>query len=234
MRRIAVALAVIISLALTVARGEKPAEYLFPKINVLEEDIFIIMLYPPVENLQIDVKTYDGGYSSLVMTNSSLGVRGFPNTMSLIQFLPKSSNANLTITFKSNSTVRMICGALTNNYTYYKPVSDDYYTFSNGILVILPPQALMPPGVFQVTFLINRVSREASKGFIIDLPPLLTLIPIIAIIILIIYIDAYVVVDSYYLSIKEELSKIRKFSLIILILLSILTVYWLLGIMIKF
>lgn len=208
------------------------AEYSFLNVNILEGDLFVMALNPPVENIQVNVKTVEGkGYSSLVITNGSLRIPAFTSRVSLVELIPDSPVTNLTVTFNSNSTVRMLYGILTGNYSYYKQVSSDYYTFSNGIFVILPPQIEMASGVSKITFVLNMFSTQnVESRFRIELPPLAKVLPLALAIVLLVYLNAYILVDSYYISIREELSRARKLGVIIFLGLSALGIYWLVDI----
>lgn len=223
------------AVAITIGDGNV-AEYSFPNTNILEEDLFVMALNPTVENIQVYVQTREGkGYSSLVITNGSLGIPVLTGRVSIVQFITKSPTTNLTVTFNSNSTVKMLYGILTSNYSYYKQISSDYYTFSNGIFVILPPQITMPPGASKITFILNTISmRNGKDGFKIELPPLATVLPSALVIVLLVYLNAYIVVDSYHVSIREELSRARKLGIIIFLGLSALIIYWLVGTTFRF
>jgi len=221
--------------ALALGNGDV-AEYCFPSVNILEGDLFVAALSPPAENIQVQVKGGEKeGYSLLVITNGSLGIPVFTDRVSMVQLIPESPLTNLTITFNANSTVKMLYGVLTNNYTYYKQVSSDYYTFSNGVLVILPPQISMPPGSSKITFVLNRISvKNSGGGFLIELPPLAKILPFAAAIILLVYLNAYAIVDSYYISMREELSRTRKLAVVLLVALSALIIYWLTNMVVKY
>ncbi|MEM3648991.1 MAG: hypothetical protein QW506_07500, partial [Thermoproteota archaeon] len=210
--------------------------YTFPSVSILEGDLFIVALSPLVDNMQVHVKGEEGsGYSMLVITNGSLGAPVFTGRLSLVELIPESSVTNLTLTFNSNSTVKMLYSVLTNNYTYYRQVSSEYYTFSNGILVVLRPQISMPKGASKITFILNRVSMQSpNDSFPIQLPPLATVLPFAVAIILLIYLNAYVIVDSYYISMREELSRIRKLSVALLLALSVFVIYWLASMFVKY
>ncbi|MEM2088832.1 MAG: hypothetical protein QXF52_09235 [Thermoproteota archaeon] len=239
MRRIRLVLLTGILLAYAVATtiGDgNVAEYSFPNVNILEEDLFVMALNPTVENIQMYVQTREGkGYSSLVITNGSLEIPVLTGRVSMVQFITESPITNLTVTFNSNSTVKMLYGVLTSNYSYYKQVSSDYYTFSNGIFVILPPQMTMPPGASKITFILNTISMQNDEGgFKIELPPLATVLPSALVIVLLVYLNAYIVVDSYHVSIREELSRARKLGIIIFLGLSALIIYWLVGTIFRF
>jgi hypothetical protein len=204
-------------------------------IRMLQGDLFLLALSPPVQNIQVHVKTTGGGYSYLVLTNRTLGIPDVPGRASLVQLVPEDPLTNITVVFSSNTTVRVLYGVLTNNYTYYKQVSTNYYTFSNGIFIVLPPRMELPPGDSSMTFIISVVSMEETEsGFRIELPPLATAIPVVVAIIFLIYLNAYAIVDSYYVSTKEELSRARKFGLALLLLLSAIVIYWLAGFILRF
>ncbi|MEM2940686.1 MAG: hypothetical protein QW304_03930 [Thermoproteota archaeon] len=221
-------------LVLTIGNGNM-AEYSFQNVKILEGDIFVIALSPPVENIQVNVKTAEGkGYSSLVVTNGSLGIPVLTGRVSLVQLIPDSPTTNLTVTFNSNSTTRMLYGILTSNYSYYKQVSSDRYTFSNGIFVILPPQTEMASGASKLTFILNRFSMQKEDGFRIELPPLAIVLPFASVAILLVYLNAYILVDTYYISVREELSRARKIGVAIFVGASILLIYWLAGIIFRF
>lgn len=212
------------------------AEYVLLNVNILEGDLLVMTLSPPVENLQVYVKGEKASsYSLLVLTNGSLRIPILAERVSIVQLIPESSMTNLTVTFDSNSTVKMLYGILTNNYTYYKQVSSQYYTFRNGILVILQPQMVMPRGASKITFILNMVKRVRGSGeFFPELPPLATMLPFAAAVIPLVYLNAYIIVDSYYISKREELSRARKLGIVILIALSALVIYWLTNIFAKF
>jgi len=211
-------------------------EYEFPRVNILEGDLFIVALSPPAENIQVHVKgDVVSSYSLLVLTNGSLGIPVFTGRVSMVQLIPESSLTNLTVTFNSNTTIKMLYGILTDNYTYYKQISSEYYTFSNGILVILQPQVAIPRGASKITFILNRVRVRSSGGwFPIELPPLATIIPFAAVVGILAYLNAYVIVDSYYVSKREELSRARKLGVVLLIGLSAFIIYWLLNTFVKY
>jgi hypothetical protein len=223
------------TVALAIGNGNM-AEYSFLNTNILEGDVFVIALSPPVEDIQINVETAEGkGYSSLVITNGSLGIPVLMGRVSLVELIPDSPVTNLTVTFSSSSTVQMLYGILTTNYSYYKQVSSDYYTFSNGIFVVLPPQTEMSPGASKITFILKMFSKQNIEGgFRIELPPLAIVLPFTLMAALLVYLNAYILVDTYYISIKEELSRARKLGVIIFVGLSILIMYWLVGIIFRF
>ncbi|NHV98264.1 MAG: hypothetical protein HA496_01300 [Thaumarchaeota archaeon] len=215
-------------------KGET-AEYDFPRVNILEGDIFIVTFSPPAENIQVYVKGSETkDFSLLVLTNSSLNIPILTGRASIVQLIPQSPVTNLTVTFNSNTSLKIIYGILTGNYTYYRQVSSEYYTFSNGILVILQPQITIPRGPSKITFILNRFGVKSSSGFPIELPPLATLIPFIAVVAILAYLNAYVLVDSYYLSKREELGRLRKIGIVLLIVLSALIIYWLLNNFVKY
>lgn len=211
-------------------------EYNFPRINILEGDLFVMALSPLAENIQVYVEgDKDSGRLLLVLTNGSLGIPVFAGRVSIVQLMPGSPLTNLTVTFDSNKTVKMLCGVLTSNYTYYKYVSSEYYAFSNGILVILQPQMAIPRGASKITFILKRISVKSSGGWLpIALPPLATIIPFTIVVIILAYLNTYVIVDSYYVSKREELSRARKLGVALLIALSALVIYWLLNTFVKY
>lgn len=222
-------------LLLAIGNGNA-AEYSFLNVNILESDIFVVALSPPVEDIQVNVETAEGkGYSSLVITNGSLGIPVLTGRVSLVELIPDSPVTNLTVTFNSNSTTRMLYGILTSNYSYYKQVSSDRYTLSNGIFVILPPQTEISSGASKLTFILSRVSKQNIEGwFRIELPPLAIVLPFALAAILLAYLNAYILVDTYYVSIREELSRSRKIGVAIFVGLSVLIIYWLAGIIFRF
>lgn len=207
----------------------------FSNVNMIQGDLFILALNPPVDNIQVYVRTAEGGgYSYLVLTNRSLGIPDSPGRVTLIQLIPEDPSTNITVIFSSNMTVKILYGVLTTNYTYYKQVSSRYYAFSNGIFVVLPPLVEMPAGESRITFIINTLNLQRREGgFRIELPPLVMTIPVIATMAFLVYLSAYVIVDSYYISAREELSKARKFGVALLLILSALAIYWLIGFIIK-
>jgi hypothetical protein len=207
----------------------------FSNVSMIKGDLFLLALSPPVENIQVYVRTAEGGgYSYLVLTNRSLGIPDFPGRATLIQLIPEDPLTNITVIFSSNTTVRILYGVLTTNYTYYSQVSSKYYAFSNGIFVTLPPLVEMPAGGSRITFIINTLNlQKEGSGFRIELPPLATMIPVIATAVFLVYLSAYAIVDSYYVSAREELSKARKLGVALLLILSALAVYWLMGFIIK-
>lgn len=210
-------------------------EFSFPKVNVLERDLFIIALSPPVEDVQAYVHPIGGkAFSLLVITNGSLGAPIFEGRVSMVQLVPGPPLTNITVTFNSNSTVNMIYGVLTNNYSYYEQVSSESYRFSNGIFVVLQPQATMPPGASKITFILNVFSIQTKDDFYIDIPPLAKALPPLVAILLLVYLNAYIVVDSYYISIREELSTMRKLAIVLSIAISAFLVYWLMSSIVKF
>lgn len=210
-------------------------EYDFPRVNILEGDLFLVTLSPPVENIQVYVKGSEmKDFSLLVLTNSSLNIPVLTGRISIVQLIPESTLTNLTVTFESNTTVKMLYAVLTNNYTYYRRISSDYYTFSNGILAILQPQLTIPRGASKITFILNRVSVRNPGGFFIELPPLATILPFAAAVAILAYLNAYVIVDSYYVSKREELSRSRKLGIVLLIVLSVLAIYWLFNNFVKY
>jgi len=221
--------------ASTIGNGDM-VEYDYPQVNILEGDIFVVALSPPAESIQAYVKGDEvSSYSLLVLTNGSLAISVFTGPISMVQLIPESPLTNLTVTFNSNTTVKMLCGVLTNNYTYYKQVSSQHYTFSNGILVILQPQMAIPRGASKITFILNRVRVKSSGGWLpIELPPLATIIPFAAAVAILAYLNAYVIVDSYYVSKREELSRVRKLGVVLLIGLSAFIIYWLLNTFVKY
>lgn len=227
-----------ILLAHVVASGPgngEVAEYDFPKVNILEGDLLVLTLSPPVENIQVYARGAEmGEFSLLVLTNSSLAIPILTGRVSMVQIIPESTLTNLTVTFDSNTTVKMLYGVLTNNYTYYRRVSSDYYTFSNGILVILQPQMTIPRGASKITFILNRIKVKSSGGFLVELPPLATILPFAAAAVLLAYLNAFVIVDSYYISKREELSRARKLGVVLLIALSALAIYWLFNNFVKY
>jgi hypothetical protein len=238
LRRTVLTLLTWILLAYVVASGlgnGEVAEYDFPRVNILEGDLFLVMLSPPAENIQAYVRGSEmSDFSLLVLTNSSLAIPVLTGRVSVVQLIPESTVTNLTVTFDSNKTVKMLYGILTNNYTYYRQVSSDYYTFSNGILVILQPQATIPRGASRITFILNRIKAKSSGGFLIDLPPLAKMLPFAAAVAILVYLNAYVIVDSYYVSKREELSRSRKLGVALLIALSALAIYWLFNNLVKY
>lgn len=207
----------------------------FSNVNMIRGDLFILVLNPPVDNIQVYVRTAEGGgYSYLVLTNRSLGIPDSPGRATIIQLIPEDPSTNITVIFSSNMTVKILYGVLTTNYTYYKQVSSKYYAFSNGIFVVLPPLVEMPSGESRITFIINTLNiQRRGSGFRIELPPLVMTIPVIATMAFLVYLSAYVIVDSYYISAREELSKARKIGVALLIILSALAIYWLIGFIIK-
>ncbi|MCX8183836.1 MAG: hypothetical protein N3F08_05405 [Crenarchaeota archaeon] len=219
----------------SVPGNSEMVEYDFPKIYILEGDLFVVTLSPPVENIQVYVKGSEmKDFSLLVLTNSSLAIPVLTGRISIVQLIPESTLTNLTMTFESNTTVKMVYGVLTNNYTYYRRVSSEYYTFSNGILAILQPQLTIPKGTSKITFILNRVGVKSSGGFFIELPPLATILPFAAAVAILAYLNGYVIVDSYYVSKREELSRSRKLDIVLLIVLSALVIYWLLNNFVKY
>lgn len=219
----------------TVPGNSEMVEYDFPRVNILEGDLFVVTFSPPVENIQVYVKGSEmKDFSLLVLTNSSLAIPVLTGRISIVQLIPQSSLTNLTMTFDSNMTVKMLYGILTNNYTYYRQVSSEYYTFSNGILVILQPRLTIPRGASKITFILNRISVKSSGGFLIELPPLATILPFAAAVAILAYLNAYVIVDSYYVSKREELSRSRKLGVALLIVLSALAIYWLFNNFVKY
>ncbi|MBO3831902.1 MAG: hypothetical protein FGF51_00745 [Candidatus Brockarchaeota archaeon] len=219
----------------SVPGNSETVEYDFPKVNILEGDLFVVTLSPPVENIQVYVKGSEKkDFSLLVLTNSSLAIPVLTGRVSIVQLIPESTMTNLTVTFDSNTTVKMLYAILTNNYTYYRRVSSEYYTFSNGILVILQPQLTIPRGTSKITFILNMVSVKSSGGFLIELPPLATILPFAAAVVILAYLNAYVIVDSYYLSKREELSRSRKLGVALLIVLSAFAIYWLFNNFVKY
>jgi len=218
----------------SVASGGNTAS--FSSINMIRGDLFVLALSPPVENIQVYVRTAEGkGYSYMVLTNRSFAIPDLLGTATQIQLIPEDPSTNITIVFNSSTTVKILYGVLTSNYTYYKQVSSKYYTFSNGIFVVLPPQVEMPAGESRITFIINTVDmKDTGGGFRIELPPLATAIPMIAVTAFLVYLNAYVIVDSYYVSKREELSRLRKLGIVLLLASSALVIYWLAGPVVKF
>ncbi|MEM1558271.1 MAG: hypothetical protein QXG12_06735 [Thermoproteota archaeon] len=208
----------------------------FSNVNMIQGDLFLLALSPPVENIQVYIRTAGGkGYSYLVLTNRSLGIPDLPGRASLIQLIPEGPSTNITVVFGSNTTVKILYGVLTNNYTYYRQVSTKYYAFSNGIFIVFPPQVEIPAGESRITFIINTFNiHRVESGFRIELPSLVTVIPVAAAIMFVIYLNAYIIVDSYYVSTKEELSRARKLGIAIILVSSAMVVYWLVGFIIKF
>lgn len=206
------------------------AEYSFSGIRILEGDLFIVLLNPPVENIRIYVTTSGGrGYSYALLTNRSFIIPEVTGYSSTFQLISRDKTANVTIVFDSKNSTRVIYGVLTNNNTYYRQVSTKSYTFAEGTLFILYPQITMPPGESKITFNIDTETIRRGGGFRIQLPSLSIVIPILIIILLLVYLDAYAIIDSYYLSQKEELSTGRKVGIALLLVISALAIYWLIG-----
>ncbi|MCS7138647.1 MAG: hypothetical protein NZ873_01145 [Crenarchaeota archaeon] len=213
----------------------KITEYSFSGISILEGDLFIVALNPPVENIQVYVNTSGGkGYSYALLTNRSLAIPEVIGYSSTLQLISKDQIVNVTIVFSSKNVTRVIYGVLTSNNTYYRQASTKSYFFAEGILFIFSPQVTMPPGESRITFNINTAIIRREEGFRIQLPPLVTVIPVLAGILLIVYLNAYAIIDSYYLSQREELSTGRKIALAILLFLSAVIIYWLTGLIIRF
>lgn len=205
-------------------------EYSFSGIRILEGDLFIAVLNPPVENIQVYVTTSGGkGYSYALLTNRSLAIPEAIGYSSTVQLISRDRTANVTIVFNSKNVTKVIYGVLTNNNTYYRQASIKSYVFAEGTLFIFPPQVSMPPGKSKISFYIDTVTIRRESGFQIRLPPLVTVIPVLMIILLLIYVNAYVIVDTYYLSQKEELSTGRKVGIALMFIISTIVIYWLIG-----
>ncbi|MBO3769686.1 MAG: hypothetical protein QXS51_04030 [Thermoproteota archaeon] len=205
-------------------------EYYFSGIKILEGDLFIAVFNPPVENIQVYVTTSGGrGYSYALLTNRSLAIPEVMGYSSTVQLVSRDQAANVTVVFDSKNTTKVIYGVLTNNKTYYVQASTRSYVFSEGILFIFSPQVTMPPGKSKITFNIDTVTIRREGGFQIRLPPLATVIPALITILFLAYINAYVIIDTYYLSQKEELSIGRKASVVLLLIISAIAIYWLFG-----
>lgn len=205
-------------------------EYSFSGIKILEGDLFIAVFNPPVENIQVYVTTSGGrGYSYALLTNRSLAIPEVMGYGSTVQLVSRDQTANITIVFDSKNVTKVIYGVLTNNNTYYVQASTRSYVFSEGILFVFSPQITMPPGKSKITFNIHTVTARREGGFQIRLPPLATTIPVLMVILSLVYLNAYVIIDAYYLSQKEELSIGRKASVVLLLIISAIVIYWLFG-----
>ncbi|MEM3712260.1 MAG: hypothetical protein QXR97_01790 [Thermoproteota archaeon] len=226
-------LTVIVCILLTYSSAiaeSSTTEYSFSGIRILGGDLFIVVLNPPVENIQVHVTTSGGrGYSYALLTNRSLAIPEAIGYSSTVQLVSQDQTVNVTVIFSSRNVTRVIYGVLTNNNTYYVQASTKSYVFAEGIFFIFSPQATMPPGESRITFNIETVTIRGEGGFRIQLPPLATAIPVLMAILFLVYLNAYAIVDSYYVSQREELSTGRKISVGLLLVISAIVIYWLIG-----
>jgi len=185
----------------------------------LQGDVLAIYIRPIVQDL-----TVQG--SSPSSSNFTVGWTPSEGRSSLVWMSPASPGIyNLTVSFRTESPWDYTVGVFTSTKDYY-PSTDFTSGQPGGYFVrLVSLVTVSTPGNFTLTFILNAYGRT-SGFFIFSFPTELNGVVFLVAVILLGYVNAFSVLDLYFKNKMEGSSKKRWFLTGILILVSLLGIYF--------
>jgi len=188
---------------------------------ILQGDILAIYVRPIAQDLVVQG-------SSPSSNNFTVGWTPSEGRNTLVWMSPASPGIyNLTVSFRTEDPWDYTVGVFTSNKDFYKPASVDVTSGQpGGYFVRLHPLITgSSPGNITLTFILNCYGRT-SGFFIFSFPTELNGVVFLAAVICLGYVDAFSILDLYFKNKIEGSSKKRWFLTGLLILASLLGVYF--------
>lgn len=199
-------------------------------IPLVVGDVVYVFFSPPLGKVLVSCSSSEGGaYRQLTSMNESLTnvpVQIGGDQGSYVQLVPQSEGRyDLVLNVSSQQPFNLLLGILTSdtsNFDLYKihVVERAYF------VEILIMQGLAAES-WSISFAFEVTTAQEESWFSIPIPSSAGALFLVAAIVGLSYPNAYLFTDLYYRSKKEEVSKKRKIGIGILVILSLLVIYWL-------
>jgi len=198
-------------------------------IPLIVGDVVYVFFSPPLGRVLASCSSSEGGaYRQLTSMNESL--TNVPVNLggdygSYVQLVPQSEGKyGLVLNVSSPQPFNLLLGILTSDtskFDLYKVhvVERAYF------VEILTMQGLAAEN-WSISFAFDVTTTQEASWFSIPIPSSAGALFLVAAIIGLSYPNAYLFTDLYYRSKKEEVSKKRKVGIVVLVILSLLVIYW--------
>lgn len=192
------------------------------QVQMQAYDALTIYIDPAVDglNARCDPLELNRPFALYVASNTS--------ARSFIQLFPEGeSYYNITLTFDSPRTFQIQIGVFTNNPGAYpgltaRPEGLRYFVeFISGLSE--------SPGSYVISILARARGVESSNPFPIQVPSALNSVIILLLGLLLAYVNLFAIMDAYFKNKSEGISRQRRIGVALLILGSLLFLYWVFG-----
>jgi len=198
-------------------------------IPLLVGDVVYVFFSPPLGNVLASCSSSDGGaYRQVISMNESLTnvpVQLGGDQGSYVQLVPQSEGSfNMVLNVSSQQPFNMLLGILTRDTTNFELYM--IHVVERAYFVeILTMQGLAAEN-WSISFVFDVTTTLEESWLSIPLPSSAGALFLIAAIVGLSYPNAYLFTDLYYRSKKEEVSKKRKVGIGVLVILSLIIIYW--------
>jgi len=198
-------------------------------IPLVVGDAVYVFFSPPLSKVLASCSSLEGGaYRQLTSMNESLTnvpVQIGGDQGSYVQLVPQSEgHFNLVLNVSSQQPFNVLLGILTrdiSNFNLYK-----IHTVERAYFVeILTMQGLAAEN-WSISFTFDVTATQETSWFSVPIPSSAGALFLVAAIVGLSYPNAYLFTDLYYRSKKEEVSKKRKVGIVVLVIVSLLVIYW--------
>jgi len=198
-------------------------------IPLLVGDVVYVFFSPPLGNVLASCTSSNGGaYRQVISMNESLTnvpVQLGGDQGSYVQLVPQSEGSfNMVLNVSSQQPFNMLLGILTRDTTNFELYM--IHVVERAYFVeILTMQGLAAEN-WSISFVFDVTTTLEESWLSIPLPSSAGALFLIAAIVGLSYPNAYLFTDLYYRSKKEEVSKKRKVGIGVLVILSLIIIYW--------
>jgi len=198
-------------------------------IPLLVGDVVYVFFSPPLGNVLASCTSSNGGaYRQVISMNESLTnvpVQLGGDQGSYVQLVPQSEGSfNMVLNVSSQHPFNMLLGILTRDTTNFELYM--IHVVERAYFVeILTMQGLAAEN-WSISFVFDVTTTLEESWLSIPLPSSAGALFLIAAIVGLSYPNAYLFTDLYYRSKKEEVSKKRKVGIGVLVILSLIVIYW--------
>jgi len=198
-------------------------------IPLLVGDVVYVFFSPPLGNVLASCSSSDGGaYRQMISINESLTnvpVELGGDQGSYVQLVPQSEGSfNMVLNVSSQQPFNMLLGILTRDTTNF-----DLYTIhvvERAYFVEILTMLGLAAGNWSISFVFDVTTTQEESWLSIPIPSSAGALFLVAAIVGLSYPNAYLFTDLYYRSKKEEISKKRKAGIAVLVILSLIVIYW--------
>lgn len=198
-------------------------------IPLLVGDVVYVFFSPPLGNVLASCTSSNGGaYRQVISMNESLTnvpVQLGGDQGSYVQLVPQSEGSfNMVLNVSSQQPFNMLLGILTRDTTNFELYM--IHVVERAYFVeILTMQGLAAEN-WSISFVFDVTTTLEESWLSIPIPSSAGALFLIAAIVGLSYPNAYLFTDLYYRSKKEEVSKKRKVGIGVLVILSLIIIYW--------
>jgi hypothetical protein len=211
----------------------KPIRISFQTIKLNYGDYVAVFVAPPVYDLGATVLPYN-----MTSTYDLHVIAQYPQYLnsSLVVMIPSGPGTyNLTVTFVSKGPFTLQYGIVTQNYTAYTHLAATPVPLASGVwfLPVLTENYSANYTAYRFTASVVEMSdaKGSSSVFSFKFPSIVSMAVFLVFAALMIYVDAFALTDTYWKSRSQEGSKKRWVGVALLVIFSLLLIYWSMGLL---